>query len=532
MIRTFKFLSTVAAAAAVVVTASAQAPAMDYRMINERAAEDYLIPVRPGYEGRNPFWNGYSRKFIYAPAFDFPAEKSAVEYRFTVRPADESDSRTWSFSADRPTESLAAVWNEIPVGDMLLTVEAIDRRGRVAAVVGEREFLRDFPFEGPYHDAVRPYREAARMALLAVHNMKSIRHWIDSTEPDMSYPHNSYPCKIIGATIRSEVLLARELPAYREQAEAVARNAAGFLIRMSRPEGEPLAFFPPTYYSDKVAARKAENRDKTMTMEAAVAAEALLDLYDLTGDVEYFSHASGIADTYVRLQAEDGSLPIKVDLLTGEPVNSACAMLHPLIKLFDRFDKQYGVKRYGEAQRRAEEWMLDVALARFDLTGQFEDVTVEGLHPYENLTNCTAAPYAAYLLGKEAPDDREVAEAFDLIRFSEDQFVFWNALPDADGIRRISTPCVFEQYKYRKPVDSSACNVAEAMLAAYRATGEEIYLAKAKALADNITVNQNAGTGQIATTWDLRKVDSVRTFWINCSLHSVKLLLQMDEILR
>ena len=44
---------------------------LDYAAINAQAAEQYLHPIRPGYEGRNPFWNGFAKKFIYAPAFDF-----------------------------------------------------------------------------------------------------------------------------------------------------------------------------------------------------------------------------------------------------------------------------------------------------------------------------------------------------------------------------------------------------------------------------------------------------------------------------
>ena len=126
------------------------------------------------------------------------------------------------------------------------------------------------------------------------------------------------------------------------------------------------------------------------------------------------------------------------------------------------------------------------------MTGQFEDVTVLGLQPYENLTNCTAAPYAAYLLSKEAPSAEDMADAVDLARFSEDQFTFWDTPLTENGIKDKATPCVYEQYKYQKPVDNSACNVADAMLSLYEATSEEIYLAKGKALIDNITVVQNA----------------------------------------
>ena len=316
-------------------------------------------------------------------------------------------------------------------------------------------------------------------------------------------------------------------------ATRIARNAAQFLIDQSRPAGDPLAFFPPTYYKDLIASKRTENQNKTMTMEAASAGHAFLDLYDLTGDKTYYDRALGIADTYVRLQREDGSLPIKVDFVTGEPVNDACAMLHPLLRYFQRLKADYGVETYAEAQAEGERWMRDVAIRNFDMTGQFEDVTVLGLQPYENLTNCTAAPYAAYLLSKEAPSAEDLADAVDLARFSEDQFTFWDTPLTENGIKDKATPCVYEQYKYQKPVDNSACNVADAMLSLYEATGEEIYLAKGKALIDNITVVQNAVNGQIPTTWDFRptKSDRNRTYWINCSYSSISSLLRLEKLL-
>ena len=217
----------------------------------------------------------------------------------------------------------------------------------------------------------------------------------------------------------------------------------------------------------------------------------------------------------------------------GEPVNDACAMLHPLLRYFQRLKADYGVETYAEAQAEGERWMRDVAIRNFDMTGQFEDVTVLGLQPYENLTNCTAAPYAAYLLSKEAPSAEDMADAVDLARFSEDQFTFWDTPLTENGIKDKATPCVYEQYKYQKPVDNSACNVADAMLSLYEATGEEIYLAKGKALIDNITVVQNAVNGQIPTTWDFRptKSDRNRTYWINCSYSSISSLLRLEKLL-
>lgn len=503
----------------------------DYAELNRLAAKEYLVPIRPGYEGKNPFWNAFSYKFIYAPAFDFEAVKGASKYKFTLTSQADTSSK-WVFTNESPKAALSPIWNLIPPGQVVLQVDALDKNGKVIAVAGKREFLRDFPFQGPYNNAVRPYEEAARKALLAIHKMKPIQHWINNIQPDMSYKHNAYPCKIIGATVSISVLMAQKMPGYKENAEKIARNAAQFLIDQSRPEGEPLAFFPPTYFGDHLAAKLPENKGKTMTMEAVAAGFAFLDLYDLTQDKKYLDRALGIANTYVRIQNEDGSYPIKVDFYTGKPLNDAKAMLQPLLNYFRRLHDQYRIETYTQAHKKSETWMTEVALRDFDFTGQFEDVSVANLRPYENLTNCTAAPYASYLLKKEQPTSDEIIYAKDLIRLSEDQFLYWDTFTDKLGIRRISTPCVFEQYKYRKPVDSSVCNVANALLDAYRITGEPLFFVKAKALIDNITVNQNAVNGIIPTTWDFREMDkdASRTFWINCSYNSIKILFRFAAL--
>lgn len=505
----------------------------DFTRINEQAAVEYLQPIRPGYEGRNPFWNKFAQKFIFAPAFDFQKIDGATQYRFTVKPAAEDATQSWSFTSDTPTAPLSPIWNEITVGKVQLKVEALDNTGKVIGMAGEREFRRDYPFTGPYPSARRDYRQAAIMGLLFVHNMPEIQHWATATEPDMNYSHNTYPCKIIGATIRMEVLLAKLLPHYKEEATTIAKNAAQFLIDQSQPEGAPLAFFPPTYYKNLAASKYDWNQGKTMMMEAISAALGFLDLYDLTGEKKYYDHALGIAETYLKHQYADGSLPTKVDYKTGEPVNNARAMLTTYMNFLLRLHRQYGVEKYADALAKAEKWMKETALESFDMTGQFEDVTILGLEPYENLTNCTAAPYASYLLTKDSPSEQEIADAVDLARLCEDQFVYWDMELNNDGIKRFNTPCVIEQYKYKTPVDNSACVVANALLNIYLTTGDKVALAKATALIDNVTVMQNSLNGQIPTTWDYRntKRDRNRTFWINCSYSSITTLLRMADLI-
>lgn len=492
------------------------------KRLNSQAEKEYLQPIRPGYEGRNPFWNKFSKKFIYAPAFDFAEIEGAVKYRFTAT----QEGFEKSFEDKSPKSALSPIWSDIPIGDTRLKVIALDEKGEEIGVAGEREFFRDYPFSAPYKGQVRPYEEAAKMALLYDDGIPQIQAWKESIEPDMTYKHNTYADKIISATIRNECLVARLFPEKKDNALKIARNAAQFLIDQSRPQGDPLAFFPPTYYKDQIAS--ARNQGKIMTMDPIFAGDAFLDLFDATGDELYKDRAVKIANTYKAIQREDGSYPIKMEYETGEPVNNSSAMLTPLLLFLRRLERDYDVKGFEETLAKGEKWMKENALETFDFTGQFEDTGVD-VEPYENLTNCTAATYASYLLLYGTEED--INDARDLIRFSEDQFVHWTSCPDANGIHQVQVPCVHEQYKYETPVDGSSCNVANAFFDLYEKTGDALAFAKAKALLDGLTIVQNPGSGYTPTTLDYRdtKRDMKRSFWINCSSATIRTWMRMVE---
>ena len=70
-------------------TAAAQLPKLNMEQLRKQAEKEYLNPVSPGYEGKHPFWNVYSTKFIYAPAFDFKETEGAAEYLYTVSQGDK-----------------------------------------------------------------------------------------------------------------------------------------------------------------------------------------------------------------------------------------------------------------------------------------------------------------------------------------------------------------------------------------------------------------------------------------------------------
>lgn len=495
--------------------------------LNVEAAKEYLTPIRPASEGRNPCWNEFCKKFIYAPAFDVKAVEGADNYKFIIKEKDGSGE--WSFTSTDPCADLSPIWASVPPSKVDLTVLAIDGKENVLDTAYKRSFLRDFPFEGPYSSNVRPYREAAIMAALYIHKTPGAQKFKETFVPDLDlYSHFTYANKVIGGLISVEAKIAEYVPSLKEEALLIARNAAKFLIDQSRPEGDRLGYFPPTYYGDRVASKNDWNVGRTMTMDACYSGNAFLDLFRVTGDSLYYDRALKIADTFMKIQNEDGSFPIKVYFETGEPVNEVKAMLHPILNYTRRLENEYGVTKYADMSARAAKWMKGVALETFDLTGQFEDVTVEGLKPYQNLTNCTASPCASYIL-RGHPSAEEIEDARDLIRLSEDQFVHWNALPNKDGVRPIATPCVYEQHRYQVPVDNSSCNVANAYLDLYEATGDELAFAKAKALVDNLTVVQDITNGKIPTTFDLRSPErnKRRTYWINCTNASITILLRM-----
>ena len=551
------------------LTANAGAPKLNYKQLNKRALKEYRTPVRPYVPGQSPCWNHWAKDFKFAPVFDFAPVQGAVKYRYTVYqdPAESyfwtvpmqqrADDKfpahhptditagffesldinapgalSWSFVASGPNEALTPIWENIPAGNSCLVVEALDADGKVISEAGRRLFIRDFAFSGPYPAPPRPYKESAIRGAWYVHTMPGVQYWKDHSEPDMSYKHNTYACKVIGSTVRMEVLLARLAPQAAEECMAVATNAARFLMAQSQKEGTPLAYFPPTYYKGQIASAAAENQGNTMMMEASMAAQAFLDMYDYTGDKAYWDQAIGIADTYKRIQCPDGSYPVKVSFSTGEAAAPGKAMLHHLLFFLQRLHNQYGIDDYMECMAKGEKWMHENPVREFDMHGQFEDVSVLGWKPYQNLTNATSGPYASYLLRKDNVSAEDMKDVEDILKLCEDQFVHWDALPNRKGFRQIPTPGVYEQYQYRVPIDCSNCNVANAWLDLYELNGDPLAYAKAKALVDAIVIVQNACNGRIETTWDMRpfKGDLNRAFWVNCSLSSVQTILRMAEL--
>jgi len=123
------------------------------------------------------------------------------------------------------------------------------------------------------------------------------------------------------------------------------------------------------------------------------------------------------------------------------------------------------------------------------------------------------------------------------MRFAEDQFVIWKrpypwAHASNDGGTPYDTsiwhtPCALEQYGWYVPIDSSASAIAMGFFSLYQAGCGELYLAKALALADQLTRVQHEN-GQIPTHW-MNTENAEQNFWFNCMFHSCRTLETLAE---
>ena len=519
----------------------AVANATDWPAINAAAREQAKSPIRAGAPGVRPFWNARARAFIHPPAFEFGDMDGGKVWRFELKPQDNHSSFVIchpSFGPDGSAVWTAPhpwlpvpgdVWDSLAPGYYTLRIEALGEDGTpLSAPVSERRFYRAAVFHGPYPAASRDYRDAAARVYAAVYNLPHVQAWLTSDDPPEGYDLYCYPAKILSSMIRALCRFAEngalgdrvlpvgaDLRAARKNALAIARKMADWLIAHSQPDGAPLAHFPPTYWGDRrdVAVNYA---GQNMLGYPAHAAQAYFDLAEATGETKYRDAALAILRTYVRLQGDDGTWPLKVRESDGSPVRAN--RLLPGRYLLGAFDR--GGADFEAARDRAFAFIEREPLASWNWDGQFEDM--DPMPPYQNLQKGVAVDTALRLfeMGRNA-------EALEIVDWCEDQFVVWSDPIHHMDWQHWKTPTALEQYDYYTPIDASMGDMIGAFAAAYRATGDRLYLEKARALADNITRNQRAD-GTIPTYFDSRNGSD----WVNCMIYVADRLEYLSDIER
>jgi maltose/maltodextrin transport system substrate-binding protein len=470
-------------------------------------------PTRPAA------WNQHAIQFIWPPGFDVHEVEGAKTYLFE---AGAADGRAYSFRSREARSDLTPIWGKLPVGPVSLRVSGLDDSGRVMRVATTRAFHRAAPFNGPYGKPVLAYGESARVALESLMHEPFVQSWRTTGKPDPSYPLYRYAAKMMGSLAGGCSLYAQQTPRPTDADEAIAigRAAADYLIAISSPAGSPLEFFPPTYHDAKPTER--ENDAWTMMMTPAEAAQGYLDFYDVTRDEKYLNAARRIAGTYAKCQWQSGTWPLKVDKRTGEPIADVELIPSEVIRLLDRLVNQYQSREYQPTLDRAVAWMMANPVRTFDWRAQFDDAKVRG--PYENLSKHEACQFAAYLFMRSKNDASRLAIAEDLLRFAEDQFVVWENPPRARGRseqlapEHWITPCSCEQYAMFEPVSGSSAWMIVAYLRAYEATGQKLYLRKAQSLGNALTLAQQRHNGRYPT----RMIERDLAYWLNSTVNSAR----------
>lgn len=494
--------------------------------------EDLRHEVHPGGVNGRPFWNKESLFFMYPPSFDFPADPVATGYRFDVI---DAKGRMRFLKVKSPHTSLAAIWPELPTGWTTVICRGIDDRAdeirdaKHLVLTGTRAFWKQAPFTGDYPPAVCGYGECAERAKQWLFSQDSFKKFLETRDAaNCGYWGLTYPSKMVAA-----ILLALTAGEPGANDLETARVFADWIISLAEPADRPLAYFTPTYFKTNNAKRGVTDIyfGQTMLIYPAEVGKALVRLYMCTKDGKYLAHAKGIAETYLKLQGEDGTWPLKMWLESGKPVcPNRLVPIDCVTPFLEALYKVTGDARYRAAADRTFDFIRKGPLTTWNWEGQFEDAQPD--EPYRNLTKHAAASTALYLLDRYPDDKEKLALARELLRFAEDQFVCWEKpFPDmphwehVQDVHRWITPCVLEQYYWYVPIDASASKLIRTYLALYRAEGNPLDLAKAKVLGDAMTRVQKPD-GDIPTHW---KGETSCSWW-NCILADIEAMQELEKI--
>ena len=553
-------LRVIVAAAGVAVACGSACADVSSNALLAAVARDLEQPVRPGGVNGRPFWNGNGRgmRVIYPPAFGFDEVPGAVKYRFTVM---DDLLNEHVFEQNRPTADLSPVWKFVPVGFVHVRVEGLSAKGRVLGVSGTRRFWRCAPYEpGAYPPKPWSYAECVRRYYPVLFAHQNTQHFLKYGTPDgVTDLLNIYPSKMNSALVRGLLRYAKLDKEHAADALKAAKAAGDFMISISQPAGTPLAHFPPTYRDKENQKGNFANRQyagQNMLVYPAYMGQAYLELYAACGESRYLDAARGIADTYARLQLAEGTWYLKMWERDGQPVaNDSGEMpvrLNPIdvCSFMDSLAEATREGRWREVSGRAFAYIEKGPLATWDWSAQFEDTAPSS--GYRNPSSCDAMKVALYLLKRFPQDASRRAQARELMRWVEDQFVFWRKPCRADGRSVLSgpdrgfnpwerpgapagrkfaewvdVPGVAEKYTWMVMENALAAMMMKLYFEFYRLEGDELCLAKARTLGDSIVrVQQMCGDGEIASEWFASYMTGTRCphIWLNCSVGTVALL--------
>jgi hypothetical protein len=517
-------------------------------------------------ESRIVSWNSHSRQFIDPPAFQLLPLAKTAKYQVIVKQGEQS----WSVESPHPWLELAPIWDKVARKWFELTFRWLDADGKVLAeesnwrvkapdwqgfteppedwvAAADRTiaYLIRVGEEGtaPYREpgmpvwmwsAASPTPEPTREMLGPAFDNKGVldefrsRHkWAGSGHPV------GYPACIVPAIIWSMTAHAQLHRPQSETAMKMAHIAADWAMKNRLPDEGVVPLFP---YSTIAEGRFGEalEKDNINLTRASWMGLGMVSMYEATKDQKYLDYARHIAAVTAKFQAPDGSFPYRVKFKTGEVKEAYCTGGIQFSLLVEALERHGVDEKLQLASERAIQWMLSYPTESRNWQGGYEDVGEA--RPYYNLSQWEPNVLIAYLCQDKDRNPQYVPCAKRLLRFVEDQFVLFSPESEAHAAP-VKGPLVFEQYVCWWPMEVHAGYYLFANLELHKATGEQIYLDKAKATGNAICAQQYAD-GSISN-WASRWMENGKPKgensghnWYNCNAIAAYALYRLDAYCR
>ena len=503
--------SVAAAVIGIVMLAAASAWAVGQNDIGAegiaRGAPDTNAPARFSRTG----WNAKVRqRFMHPPVFTYAPMAGAVKYRCMVKWQDaKGEEQTAPMESATPEFDLANIWQALPVsGSFVVNAGAVDAQGKVFAAV-DTACQRIAPFKGPYRTAKCEYGESG---------VKTVA-WLLKTRPGT----RGYPALFYSSYIPLLTTYVRLNPK-GEMAEAALSKAKEYgqeMLKCSTPADWVYANLPLSH----------AGKGSTQVDRGGIAGRAYLDLYAVTRDKTWLDAAGRIADTLKKNQLPEGCWPFRVEPQTGKVLSKYTADQAESILMLDELIRNHGRKDLRETLDKAVAWMLENPCRTYRWAGGFEDC---GGEENGSLTGVGAALFIEYLLRHAGPGNRYEQIAQDLLRYIDDQFVEWE--PTGNQI----TPGVREQYACYVNEDAIVGLYIRVCMAFHTKTRDEVWMRKARAMADTLTAVQHADgfyptfmthKPSKASPTELKDINYT-SIWPNCSAYAAWMLLRLGEYVK
>jgi hypothetical protein len=247
----------------------------------------------------------------------------------------------------------------------------------------------------------------------------------------------------------------------------------------------------------------------------------------MTKDKKYLDAAVKIAETLRKTQLPEGRWYFRVDPKTGKAVVDYTSDAVQAMMLLDILVREYNHTEFTEARDKAVNWLLENPCKNYLWQQQYEDI--KEFPPYGNLEWHDAGMFIEYLSAHADEHNGYAKVAEDLFRYIEDVFIEWQ--PSSPG--RHITPAAMEQYDCYTAIDGHVANFIRVCMAMHRMTGDEIYLKKARAMADILTVVQHKDgyypTWMSVSHWkNQRNLEDVtfKSIWVNCTVYDAEILMK------